>query len=127
MDDPLSEAIEDFVETLAPEFEAAEPTDGSDHSLMHMDMYKKYTSLVESNLVDFAASLNLRPAELLSFLSDAISDRSDISSGANMATAIVALTSFDEFARMMRAFVREGQSPCVCPPLLNDEGELEFT
>jgi len=53
-------------------------------------------------------------------------NKSDLSTGENVATAISALTSYAEFSKMMTLYLEDGQSPCVCPPLLNDKGEFEF-
>ena len=126
MDDNLTDLIEEYVESNSKDFADAEPNDGSDHSLEHMSMYKKYTSLVESNLEEFGKSIDLTPRELMKNLSDAVGSKGDLSSGENLSSAIIALTSFSEFVKMMREFVIDGTSPCICPPLLNEKGELEF-
>ena len=126
MDDKLSDKIEAFVEKTAKEFEDAEPGE-EEFSLEHMSMYKRYTILVEDNLEEFANEIELSPSELMAKLSAAIGSRGDLSSGENLSGAILALTSFAGFAGMMRDFIRDGVSPCVCPPLLNSDGELEFS
>ena len=126
MDDDLSDCIEEFVSATAGRFTDAEPTDGSDHSLDQHALFLEYADLVETNLTAFAEKSGLSPSELLGELSAALSSEGDLSSGENLAAAILALTSFSEFRSMMKMFVRDGISPCVCPPLLNEEGELEF-
>ncbi len=127
MDDDLSDAIESHVESTADAFKDAEPTDGSEYSLQHHGMYKEYAKMVEDNLEGFAETMGFSPRELIESLAEAAGESSDISSGENIATAISALTSFEEYVRMMRSFINDGISPCVCPPLLNEDGELEYT
>ena len=117
------------MEDNASEFQDAAPdnSDGSDHSLAQFDLFTRYTALVEENLSSFCSSQGLSPSAAIASLSRETGfNKSDLSTGENVATAISALTSYAEFSKMMTLYLEDGQSPCVCPPLLNDKGEFEF-
>jgi hypothetical protein len=97
--------------------------------LHHSAVFQDYSKLIEKNLEKFLSSeLSVSVDGFYSALNNCNGGKkNDVESGTNMATAITCVVKFESFANMMKAYVLDGVSPVICPPLYNEEtDELEF-
>ncbi|GMH91839.1 hypothetical protein TrST_g2658 [Triparma strigata] len=130
LEDDLSETISDFITSpsnLDPFRLAFESSSSSspppEFPLECHSIYTSYLSLMESSLLEFITSLSLTMSQFVEALS---SVQEGIENGEFIATGFSTLCKFESYVEMVRMFVENGVEPCFVPPLVGEDGRLEY-
>ena len=130
LEDDLSETISDFITSpsnLDPFRLAFESSSSSssppEFPLECHSIYTSYLSLMESSLSEFITSLSLTMSQFVEALS---SVQEGIENGEFIATGFSTLCKFESYVEMVRMFVEDGIEPCFVPPLVGEDGRLEY-
>ena len=131
-EEDLLEAIEKFLGEVKDDFEPffEEKADGGEpeFDLRFSEHFEEYKKIVEGAITAFVEERGYTLNTFYNELAAKVGDRSDISTGTNVATAISSITTFEAFMSMMEDFVVNEMNPIICPPLLDGEtNELVFS